>query len=271
MFTLVLKTPTTLPIELSDITPDRLSGKSLAEVERLSLWHGRQQVALADLFELKENNKDGEILLEGDLSSGVGIGSKMSFGTIRVDGNAGRDVGVYMSGGEIEILGDAGDQLGTEMRGGIIRVRGSAGNDVGAALPDSPRGMNGGAILISGNAGDGVGTRMRRGLIAVGGRVGTRVGHNLLAGTIVVGGECGQHAGAGMRRGTICILNPARIDLLPTFRYACVAHSPMLGLVGRELQSLEYENDIWNANRQWRQYNGDLLASGRGEIFLAAT
>ncbi len=269
MLTLSLKSHTTFPIELSGITPDAVRDKSLAELEKLAIWHGREQLALAELFGLMGNTADEELEFSGDLSAAVGVGAKMKSGKIRIDGHVGRDVGLGMWGGEIEVKGNAGDGLGSEMRGGIIRVRGSAGNFVGGARVGSTHGMTGGTVLVTGNAGNGVGCRMRRGLIAIGENAGELVGHHMLAGTIVICGTCDKNPGAGMKRGTICLANDNNAQLLPTFRYACTTHSPVLGMVGRRLQSLGFENDVWNANRQWQQFSGDFLAFGRGEIFLA--
>ncbi len=269
MLTLSLKSSTTLPIELSRITPDIVHEKSLAEVEKLAIWHGREQVSLADLFAIEGNATDQRLEFSGDLSAAIGIGANMKSGKIRVIGNAGRDVGLGMWGGEIEVTGNVTDHLGAEMRGGVIRVHGSAGNFVGGARVGSTRGMAGGTILVIGNVGNHVGSRMRRGLIAVGGNAGELIGYNMLAGTIVVMGHCGINAGAGMKRGTLCLAHGSDAQLLPTFRYACRTRSPVLGMVGRQLQSLGFENHLGDANPQWQQFSGDFLASGRGEVFVA--
>lgn len=271
MLSLSLKSPTTLPLELSEVTPDIVREKSLAEVKKLKIWHGREQVALAELFSLSGSATDQQLEFAGDLSTAVGIGANMKAGKIRILGNAGREVGLGMIDGEIEVTGNVGDKLGAEMCGGIIRVHGSAGNFVGGARVGSVRGMTGGTILVLGNAGNGIGSRMRRGLIAIGGNAGELAGHNMLAGTIVVLGNCGNNAGAGMKRGTLCLAHGSDAQLLPTFRYACTTRSTMLGMLGRELQSLGFENQLGEANREWKQFSGDFLASGRGEVFVASS
>ncbi|MDZ4658093.1 MAG: formylmethanofuran dehydrogenase subunit C [Bythopirellula sp.] len=270
MLTLSLKSHSTLPLELSEIIPEIVREKSLAEVAKLKMWHGRVQVALAELFSISGSATDQQLEFSGDLSTAVGIGANMKSGKIRVHGNAGREVGLGMSGGEIEVTGNVGDSPGAEMHGGIIRVQGSAGNFVGGARVGSTRGMTGGTILVLGNARNGIGSRMRRGLIAVAGNAGELVGHNMLAGTIVINCACGRHAGAGMKRGTLCLVHDSDAQLLPTFRYACRTNSPMLGMLGRQLQSLGFENQLGETNRQWQQFNGDFLASGRGELFVAS-
>ncbi len=270
MLTFTLKTGVSCPLELAGITPEALADQPIAQILRTEIYLGREKQAVADFFEISGDLEDGKLQFVGDLSTAVGLGAKMNSGKIRVEGNAGREVGSAMQGGEIEIVGHAGDGVGLEMQGGTIHVTGSAGNSVGGARAGSTRGMTGGTIIVMGDAGHDVGTRMRRGLIAIRGNAGHCVGRDMLAGTIVIGGECGASLGLGMKRGTLCLSGNKTMQLLPTFRYACTSHAPVLGMVGRQLQTLGYENDLWNANRQWHQYNGDFLATGRGEVFLAS-
>jgi formylmethanofuran dehydrogenase subunit C len=126
--------------------------------------------------------------------------------------------------------------------------------------------MTGGTILIDRDAGDFTGRRMRRGLIAIRGKAGSLLGHSMFAGSLIAG-ACGTYPGVEMSRGTICVRDAEHIELMPTFRRACTAHAPVLGMIGRELQSLGFENDLWNANRRWQLFNGDMIVSGRGELF----
>ena len=111
-----------LPVELEGITPDRLREKSLAEIERIEVFHGNRRVPLAELFRVSGDPSDGRIDLEGDLSGVHHIGAGMSGGEIRVHGDAGRHVGAEMTGGTIDVEGDAGDWVGAEMKGGLIHV-----------------------------------------------------------------------------------------------------------------------------------------------------
>jgi formylmethanofuran dehydrogenase subunit C len=268
MLSLTLKIATSIPLDLGGIVPDRLAPLSVREIEKISLWHGNRQQLMGELFNVNGNAVDGALKFVGDFRVAVNMGAGMKSGSLTVQGNAGDNIGLGMWDGEIEIFGDAGDNLGAEMRGGVIRIRGSARTNVGGALPGSIRGMTGGTILIDGNAEDFVGYRMRRGLIAIRGSVGRFLGHTMFAGSLVVSG-CGQHPGSEMSRGTICLSGGSRPELTPSFRYACTSQAPVLGMLGRQLQSLGFENDVWRANRQWQQFNGDFLTSGRGEIFVA--
>jgi formylmethanofuran dehydrogenase subunit C len=270
MLSLSLITRATIPLELSGIRPDTLRELSLLEIEQLPIHHGREKLPMAELFSVKGNAVDEHIEFIGDLPSARGIGAGMTGGRIRVVGNAGTYVGLAMFGGEIEVTGDVGHGLGSEMRGGAIRVAGSAGDYVGGAQVGSVRGMTGGAILVQGSVGGFVGARMRRGLIAVGGDVGEYAGYKMLAGTIVVSGKCGSHAGASMNRGTLW-MGQAIKNLLPTFSYACTSRPAVLGMIARELSSLGFDTAGFDALHEWRQYSGDLTATGRGEIFVPMT
>lgn len=266
MLTLTLKNSTRLPLELTGIVPDRLSGKSPRQIATIPVWHGNQSLPLGELFAIKGASSDEQLTLVGDLQGAVGIGAGMKSGFLRVEGHAGHGVGTHMWGGDIEVTESVLDNLGAEMHGGAIRVRKSAGANVGGALPGSRQGMSGGAILVDGAGGDYVGRRMRRGLIAIRGKAGDFLGHAMLAGSIVAGG-CGVYPGVEMSRGTICVTDSVPGDLLPTFRLACTTSAPMMGMIGKGLQTMGFENDLLNANRRWHQFNGDLLISGRGEIF----
>jgi formylmethanofuran dehydrogenase subunit C len=266
MLTLTLKNPTRLPLELQGIVPTAILGQTPKQTASLPIWHGNQRLPLGELFTVRGSNSDEQLTFVGDFHAAVGIGAGMKSGFLRVDGDAGHDVGLGMWNGEIEVLGNAHDNLGAEMRDGVIRVSGSAGANLGGTLPGTPQGMSGGIILVDGDAGDYVGQRMRRGLIAIRGKAGDFAGHAMLAGSIVVG-KCGSFPGTAMSRGTICVADASRVELMSTFRFACTTHAPVIGMIGRQLHSLGFENDLWNANRRWCQFNGDLLISGRGELF----
>lgn len=260
---------TSLPVEVEGITPDRLQSKSLAEIERLEIFHGNQKLPLAELFRISGDPADGR--LELAVLAGVHwIGAGMTSGAIHVRGDAGRHTGSQMQGGEICVDGSAGDWLGAEMHGGLIRVAGRGGHSVGGAYRGSPRGMTGGTILVAGDVGQEAGHSMRRGLLAIGGAAGDLVGASMIAGTILVIGSCGTRPGAGMRRGTIGLLGPQAPQLLPTFRRGVCARPLILELLLRHLRGLEFPvaRELLAAN-YW-SYHGDFLTSGRGELLVRA-
>ena len=265
---LTLRQSPDVPLEVEGIRPDVLQSKSLAEIERLPIFQGNRQWPLGEWFSIAGDPADETIVWEGDLSRVHWIGAKMASGRMFIGGNVGRHVGSEMAGGEIRVSGSAGDFAGCEMRGGLIHVGGDAGHLLGGAYRGSARGMTGGTILVGGNAGDEIGHTLRRGLIAVGGSAGDLAGFNMLAGTIVLAGPVGQRHGAGMKRGTIVLAGSQRPPLLPSFRRACRYRPDVLSILGRRLAALQFGLPDEVLNSSYELFSGDLLAGGRGEIFV---
>jgi formylmethanofuran dehydrogenase subunit C len=268
--TLEIRTTTTAPISLVEVTPAALEKLSTSAVERLPIQHGNCRTPLGELFKVSGSAADGEIRFVGNLAGVHWIGARMERGTVQVEGDAGRHLGSQMGGGVICVSGSAGDYAGVEMRGGQIHVLGSVGEQAGGTYPGSRRGMRGGALLIDGNAGAELGRSMRRGLIAVGGSTEAAPGYDMIAGTIVIGGECGRWPGGGMRRGTLiaCCEPP---ELLPTFRWACRQSPVFLQLLRGELLRRGFAKvDELLSRQEWDVYNGDLTTIGKGEILARA-
>ncbi len=260
---------TPIPVEVEGLTPATAAGRSLAELERLPIYHGNRQVPLAELFALSGSADDGQLVFEGNLSGVHWIGAGMDSGVIRIEGDAGRHLGSEMSGGEIHCYGHAGDWTGAELHDGLIYVRGNAGHLVGAAYRGSRRGMTRGTILVGGSAGNEIGHTMRRGTIVIGGGAGDAPGFNMIAGTIFVLGACGIRPGAGMRRGTIGLFGPSPPPLLPTFRPACRFRPTILRLAALEIARLQFPVPERLLDCAIRLYHGDLVALGKGEIWIA--
>jgi formylmethanofuran dehydrogenase subunit C len=268
--TLTYRGETSVPVEIEGVTPEAVRPLSLDAIRRLEVFHGNRRVALGDLFDVEGDGSDGGWIMEGDLEGVHWIGAHMREGSIQIHGSVGRHVGSGMRGGQITIRGSAGDWLGGEMQGGTIRVDGRAGHLVGAAYRGSRVGMRGGAILVAGDAGNEVGHTMRRGLIAIGGSCGDLAAFNMLAGTVLVFGPCGIRPGAGMRRGTLGLFADSPPQLLPTFRAACHFEPAILNLLLRSLRALGLAIDDSLLGASLSLHNGDLLAGGRGEIWLPA-
>lgn len=260
----------TVPLEVEGVTPDRVTGLTLAQIEQLAVYEGNRDARLADFFDVSGSADDLTMHWEGELRGVHWVGAKMTQGVMHVEGTVGRHVGSEMRGGEIHVHGDAGDWVGGEMHGGLIHVRGSAGHLVGAAYRGSARGMTRGTILIGRHAGNEIGHTMRRGLIVVGGNAGDLAGFNMLAGTILMFGESGIRHGAGMRRGTLGFLGPQRPPLLPSFRYACRLRPLAMDLILRELDRLGFEVPAEARSCLCDIYNGDMIEGGRGEMLLRA-
>jgi formylmethanofuran dehydrogenase subunit C len=128
--------------------------------------------------------------------------------------------------------------------------------------------MTGGTILIDGDAGNEIGHTMRRGTIAIGGAAGDMLAFNMIAGTVLVFGECGIRPGAGMRRGTLGLFGPNPPMLLPSFRYGSTFQPLALRMVLRSLRNKGFAVDESVAAADLDLYHGDLVALGKGEIFM---
>ncbi len=264
---LVLRATPEVPIEADCLSPHRLAGMSIATIERMAVFYGNRQTALADFFDV--TGQAGDLLeLEGDLSRIKHIGAGMTGGEIRINGNAGAHLGAEMLNGSIIVSGDAGDWVGPEMRGGRIVVHGNAGHMAGSAYRGSPIGMTGGEILIHGNALNEVGHGMRAGLIAIGGNCGDFPGVDMLAGTVTIFGAAGIRAGAGMKRGTI--VGMQSMEVLPTFALSCTYHPPFLPLYLRHLQKLGLPVVDSHFTTAYQRWCGDAVELNRGEILLPA-
>jgi formylmethanofuran dehydrogenase subunit C len=258
---------TSIPIEAECITPDRLLGKSIAEIAALPVQHGNLSVPLDEFFHVEGSADDGDILVEGDCGRVKWLGAGMSQGRLAIQGDAGMHVGAEMKGGVLQVYGQAGDWAGAEMRGGHLHVHGDAGHLAGAAYRGSRTGMRGGVLLIDGTAGNEIGATMRGGLIAVGGVSGDFPGVSMIAGSIFLFGGGGSRPGAGMKRGTLAFFAAAP-PLLPSFRPACVYRPLFLDLYLRQMRSWGFVVNERFQGGGWQRWTGDQVAGGKGEILL---
>ncbi|MBI2191065.1 MAG: formylmethanofuran dehydrogenase subunit C [Planctomycetes bacterium] len=269
-----LRNASPIPIEAECLSPDRLEGLAVKEIERLEVDHGNERARVADFFEVGLRDGNEAAVIEGDCSRVKHIGAGMTRGLLVVDGNAGMHAGAEMSGGRLEVRGNAGDWTGAEMRAGRIHIRGDAGHLLGGAYRGSRTGMRGGVILVEGSARNEVGCSMRRGLIAVRGQVGDFPGVSMHAGNILVGGLPGVRAGAGMRRGSLIFFGETpgdsqrQVELLPTFSYDCTYRPPFVSLYLKKLQSWKLSLPVPAGEGRYRRYSGDLVESGKGEILV---
>ena len=131
--------------------------------------------------------------------------------------------------------------------------------------------MTDGTILIGGDVGSEIGAAMRRGTLAVGGSCGDAAGFSMIAGSILVFGGCGIRIGAGMKRGTIGLFGPDPPTLLPTFRKAGRFRPLFLRLLFRELARLGFPADPALLEHELLLYHGDLVALGKGEVWMRAS
>ncbi len=259
-----------LSIEFDGIAPDRLADRPLHEIARLHVRADGRPVELGLLFRVSGTCADGRIECVGDFSRVHRAASRMAWGEFLVRGSVGRHAGEGMGGGRLVVEGNAGDWLAAEMAGGAVQVGGSAGDNAAAALPGSESGMRGGLVVIAGDAGHLAGARMRRGLLAIGGSCGEAAAFEMRAGTVFVAGPVGPRAGLGMRRGSVIAAGP-RPAMSPSFKRGAAWSPTFLNLLGRRLDEAGFRPNGLDCGAflggTWRQWHGDLLTGGRGEIF----
>jgi formylmethanofuran dehydrogenase subunit C len=104
----------------------------------------------------------------------------------------------------------------------------------------------------------------------VGGSCGDAAGFNMIAGSILVFGICGIRPGANMRRGTIGLFGAKSPPLLPTFRSAGRFRPLFLRLLFRDLAQLDFPVDLARLDGDLSLYHGDLVALGKGEVWMRA-
>lgn len=265
MLKLTLRAPSSIPLELDGITPDRVAGLSPLEVAKLPVWHGNRAEELGAFFEVVANPRQtwADLHIAGDTRNVKHIGAGMKSGRITIEGGVGMHAGARMSGGRLFLDSDAAEWLGAEMSGGEIEVIGNVGDQAGAAYRGSRRGMTGGSIVIRGSAGTELGLLIRRGVIVVDGPCGEFAGASMIAGTLVLLGEVGERCGAGMKRGTILT---AREPKLPSsFAYSCDYRPQFLPMLLAELRKREVSVPPGFGSRV-KCFRGDLLTGGRGEV-----
>jgi formylmethanofuran dehydrogenase subunit C len=252
-----------LSIDLAGILPEAVRGLSAAAAARLPIEADCRPCELGAAFVVSGSADDGRIECQGDFSRVHRVGAGMAAGRIDVRGDVGRHAGEAMSGGALVVAGAAGDWLACEMSGGEVSVGGDCGDNAAGALPGSVHGMRGGLVVVAGNAGRLAGGRMRRGMLAIAGGCGTAAAFEMRAGTVVVGGSLGEHAAAGMRRGSLVAL-AAPPGLPATFARGAAWTPAFLPLLLRRLAREGFP--LPAAAGPWRQWHGDLLTGGRGEV-----
>lgn len=257
---LTLRRDLHLPVEARDISPEKITGKTIKEIENIGLWEGNARLSLADIFMVTEKTDDSDdkttIRVVGNAAKVRKIGYRASSGSIIVEGNAGMYLGEEMTGGSIVVTGDAGSWLGMNMKGGKIEVQGNAGDYVGAGYRGTTLGMKGGSIFIQGNAGQEVGCWMVDGIIRIKGSVGLLPGVHMRNGTIHVEGNCEGRAGGQMTGGKVIV--GGRIpSILPSFAFEEIRDTTKVG-----------EEKI---RGPFYVFSGDVNENGKGKLSVSVT
>ena len=269
MLKLTLRAPSSIPLELEGITPERVVNLSPLEVAKLPVQHGNRSEPLGEFFEVTHDPQGtwADLHIAGDTRNVKLIGARMSAGNVYVEGPVGMHAGAQMSGGSLILDAGAAGWLGAEMKGGFVEVRGHAGDQVGAAYRGSRRGMSGGTILVRGSAGDELGLLMRRGLIVVERDCGEFAGTSMIAGTIALLGAVGERCGAGMKRGTIFAAREPRLPA--SFTFACEYRPSFLSLYLAHIAGLGVNVPAGFGVGTVRCFRGDILTGGKGEVLVA--
>ncbi len=223
MAVVILK-PTKIPglmLEGYSITSDAFAGKTPAEIARLPAHEGKIHVTLGDFFEVSGESgataSETNIVIAGDCSRVKYIGSKMTGGSVTVNGNADMYVGGWMKGGKIHIKGDVDSFCGIQMEGGDLLVDGDAKNHVGCAYRGDWRGMKGGTIRIRGSAGNDIGTFMLGGTIIIEKDAFIHVSTHAEGGTVIVKGDVEGRVGGQMVKGDMYVLGKIKF-MLPGYQ-----------------------------------------------------
>jgi formylmethanofuran dehydrogenase subunit C len=251
--------------DLSPLTPDRLRGMKLKDIEALNVGITHDRVSVGDVFKLKGDDVS-TLRFVGTTRVCDKIGYGMKDGAITVDGDAGAYLGATMRGGIIGVGGSAGAYAGGSMAGGRIDIAKHAGERAGAVVVGQNHGMRGGRLTIGGNAGAVLGERMRRGLLVVNGSAGDYAGARVIAGTIVIKGKVGRYAGFNLRRGSL-VLTKEPADLLPTFGDSGVIDFEYLRLLERQLRA---DGVGIKLGARARRLMGDMSVLGKGEMLILA-
>lgn len=252
-------------LDLSGLTPDRLSGMASAEIAKLRIGTSRRPAAVGDIFKITGTDASN-IVFSGGSGRFDLVGAEMTVGRIRVAGDVGARAGRRMAGGLLKIEGKAGLQAGSGMKNGRIEIDGDAGDAVGGPMAGEIQGMTGGLIVVRGRAGDRPGERMRRGVIALLKGCGDHAGLGMIAGTIVVTGRVGRYPGHLMKRGSL-LFDRKPAELLPTFIDCGRVDIAFPALFDRYLMEEGILDRPLLGARPFR-FGGDNAVLGKGEIMF---
>ncbi|MEF3367576.1 formylmethanofuran dehydrogenase subunit C [Methylocystis sp. 9N] len=250
-------------VDLSALTPDRLAGKSAAEIEAIDIGTTRSTIKVGDVFKV-ETGDVKTTRYEGGSSRFDLIGAKLLPGfSIHVEGAVGAQLGRLAKGGRITVTGSAGPYVASGNLGAEIEIKGDAGDFLAGPLAGELAGMAGGRVIVRGAAGARAGDRLRRGIIVIEGDAGEDLGARLIAGTIFVLGKTGGRIGYLNKRGSIVLskgqcFGPTYLD--------CGAHDLTFArLFARSLKA-DSPAAAELLSHKLRRYGGDTAVYGKGEI-----
>jgi len=254
-------------VDVSSLTPEKLAGLSVAQIEKLPLRLNTVGITVADAFTVEKGDADRVVFRTSD--DGVEyIGAGIASGEIIVEGNAGIYAGRAMKGGTVRINGNAGDYAGAGKSGGFLEITGNAGDFVGAGLPGQTAGSSGGALVVRGNVGQRFGERLRRGVVIALGDAGPNCAARAIAGTIWVRGQVGDTPAQALKRATL-LLEKAPPSL-PTYLDCGVHELGILRVLLPSLDRLAGTNIAKTASGRAHRHMGCIGVDGRGEVLVLA-
>jgi formylmethanofuran dehydrogenase subunit C len=250
-------------LDLSQLVPSLLAGRSAAEISSIDLATTRESITVGDVFRLRMG--DAQLIrLEGACDRLDRVACAMADGEMMVEGDVGAQAGRLMSGGRLTISGHAGPWAASGMKGGRLEIGGGAGERLGGPLAGETAGMRGGMVVVRGNAGERAGDRLRRGTIVIEGEAGAYAGSRMIAGSLVVRRKAGPFPGYLMNRGTL-VLGDEVEALSPTFVDCGVHDLVAMRLMGAFLRAASPRAAAL-LRRPLRRLAGDMAVLGKGEI-----
>lgn len=266
-FTFTLRQEPPQRVDLSALTPDRLAGKSVKQIEEIEIGVTRMSTKVGDLFKLSEGELKS-VRFEGGSSRFDLVGAKLLPGfEIHVEGDVGAQCGRLAKGGKIAVAGGAGPHAASGNLGADIEIKGDVGDFLAGPLAGELVGMAGGRVIVRGKAGARAGDRLRRGILIIEGDAGEDLGARLIAGTIIVLGAASGRIGYLNKRGSLVLAQDRCLG--PTYVDCGAYELTFARLFARSLRERSAPAaDL--LSRKLRRYGGDTAVYGKGEILTPA-
>jgi formylmethanofuran dehydrogenase subunit C len=262
-----LREAPTQRLDLSALTPDRLIGRALKEIEEIEIGTTKAGVKVGDAFKLRSGDPRA-LHFEGGSKKFDFLGAKLLAGfSIRVEGDVGFGLARNAQGGEITVEGDAGPYAASGMSDGQILIKGDAGDFLCGPLAGEIAGMAGGRVIVRGNVGARAGDRLRRGVIVVEGDAGEDFGARAIAGTLILLGSAKGRIGYLNKRASLVLAE--QTDFGPTY-VDCGAHNFAFARLFSRALAEDSRHAARLLSQKLRRYAGDTAVYGKGEILTPA-
>ncbi len=250
-------------LDLTALAPDRLLGRSAAEVEKIEIGTTKQSVKVGDAFKLTLGDVH-DVRYEGGSTRLDCLGAKLLPGfAITVNGDVGAQLGRLAKAGTITVNGNAGPYAASGNAGANIEIKRNAGDFLCGPLAGELAGMAGGRVVVRGNAGARAGDRLRRGVVIIEGDAGEELGARLIAGTIFLLGKPAGRVGYLNKRGTIALAKAG--DFGPTYIDCGPQDLTFARMYARSLREVSAGASLLFSGKL-RRFGGDTSVYGKGEI-----